>query len=58
MNDVVWWAVDNLKVTVLLLSVFDDMLTVWCRWMAKMSSKKAWVTKIHAVVKLRVKSHW
>ena len=28
MNDVVWWAVDNLKVTVILLSVFDDMLKV------------------------------
>ena len=30
MNDVVdFWAVDNLKVAVILLSVFDDMLTVW-----------------------------
>ena len=29
MNDVVWWSVDNLKVTVILLSVFDDNVTVW-----------------------------
>ena len=30
MNDVVdFWAVDNLKMTVILLSVFDDILIAW-----------------------------
>ena len=30
MNDIVdFWAVDNLKMTVILLSVFDDILIAW-----------------------------